>query len=124
MVSLSSLRDKINQRIFTADLKSTAVIASLTSQSTDKWGDEQSSYSAGTNIEVVPYLYTRDRLNYQPFGDAQEGEVDFVIKYDVTVNVSDRITWQGESYFIVEIDNSAFLGNGLVVQVVRCRRTK
>jgi hypothetical protein len=68
-------------------------------------------------------MYVADRLNYQPFGDLQEGQVDFVIKYDVTVGYRDKVTWQSQSYYVLEIDKSAFLGNGLVVQVVRCQRT-
>ena len=99
-----------------------AVLSSLTTSSTDKWGDEQSGYSAGSTIDVVPFLYVGNRLNYQPFGDIQESEIDLVIKYDVTLGVKDRIVFNGENYFITEIDNSAWFDNGLVVQIVRVRR--
>lgn len=122
MVSLSDLRSRIANRIFTSSIKSTALLASLTSPSNDKWGDQTGTYSAGSSIDVVPFMYVDNRLNYQPFGDLQEGEVDFVVQYSTTVTPTDQLTWQGDTYFITEVDDSAFLGNGLVVRVIRCRR--
>jgi hypothetical protein len=122
MVSLASLRDKVANKVFTADIKSSAVLSSLTSASTDKWGDEQSSYSAGTNIDVVPFTNVSKELSYQPFGDLQSGQSDFVIPYTVTVNPTDRITWQGDNYFVELIDKTPWIGGGLVVNIVRARR--
>lgn len=122
MVNLSSLRNKIAQRIFTADLMSSAVLSSLVTPSQNKWGDEVASYSSGATIDVVPFLYIKSRLSYQPFGDVQQGDVDFVVKYDVTLQPRDKLTWQGTDHLITEVDDSAFLGNGLVVQVIRCRK--
>lgn len=122
MVSLTDLRNRIANRIFTSAIMSTATLASLTAESTNKWGDQLSSYSAGTSINVVPFLYVKNRLNYQPFGDLQEGEMDFVLQHTTTVRPTDKVSWQGEDFFITEVDDSAFLGNGLVVQVIRCRR--
>jgi hypothetical protein len=122
MALLDDLREAIDDGIFSADIVSSAVLSSYVSPSTDKWGDETASYSAGTNIDVVQFTFINNRLNYQPFGDHQEGDVDFVVRYNQTLQVRDRITWQGNYYFIAEMDDSAFLGNGLVVRVLRCRR--
>ena len=59
---------------------------------------------------------------YQPFGDLQSGNMEFVVKHDVSLNEKDRLVWQGENFFIEQIDKSAWLGNGLVVQIIRARR--
>jgi hypothetical protein len=122
MVSLTELRTKIADRIFTSDIKSSALVCSLVTPSINKWGDEVASYSAGSSVDVVPFLYIGNRISYQPFGDLQEGQVDFVIKYDVTIGIRDKIVWQGDNYYISEMDKSAFLGGGLVVQIIRCTR--
>jgi hypothetical protein len=124
MTFLDDLRETVSDSIFTEDIQSSATLASLVSPTTDKWGDETASYSAGTSINVVPFVNVTNRVSYQPFGDQQEGDVDFVIKYDTTVTARDKITWQSDPYFIAEVDHNAFIGGGLIVQIIRCRRMR
>ena len=122
MALIDDFRSKIEARIFSADIASSATLSSLVSPSTDKWGDNTASYSAGASIDVIPFTYVSGRNNYQPFGDLQEGDVDLVVKYSVTVTIRDKITFNSTPYFIAEIDDSAFIANGLVVRIIRCRR--
>jgi hypothetical protein len=124
MALLNDLRDTIAESVFTDEIASSATLSSLTAPSTDKWGDEQSAYGTGATISIIPFQYIGNRLNYQPFGDLQEGQMDCVVAYNTAVGVRDKLTWQGEDYLVTEMDKSAFLGGGLVVQIIRFTRTQ
>lgn len=117
MATLSGIRNKLETKIF-SKFGSTATWEAYSSQTLDKWGDTTTSYATGSSITVVPYNYIVSRLNFQPFGNLQENEVALVVRYDQTIGVNDRITYDSTTYRVVEIEKYIY-DDGVLAQAIR-----
>ena len=117
MASLSSIRNKLDSKVF-AKLGSTAVVASRTDSSQDKWGDAAAeAYASGTTVTVVPFNYMSSDLTYEPFGNLQAGEVAIIGKYSDTFQPRDKVTYDSSDYFVKQIEKFVY-DDGVIAQAL------
>jgi len=107
MSKLTTVRNKLDKKLFDtgAVLRSSATLYTY-SEGTGSFGgynDSDATYSTGTSIACVPYNNIPNNLNVQSFGDMQEGDMFLVVRYNTTVNVRDKITFNGNNYKVQEI---------------------
>lgn len=117
MTLLTSIQDKINSKIFTR-LGSTVTRTPYTSQSVDKWGDATISYDSTEDISAIPYSMIDKRTEFQPFGDTQEGEIIMAFKYNQTLNVKDKVTFDSKDFLVRQVEKFP-LQDGFIVKIVR-----
>ena len=120
MVNVTALQDKINTKIFD-NLGSTLLMTSSVITSTDKWGDATMTSPDAISVKAVPWLHIKGRLDYQPFGDLQAGEVDMAFKHDQALAIGYTIVLSGNTYSINEIEEFP-LADDILVKVARLRK--
>jgi len=120
MVNVTALQNKINKKIFD-DLGSDLLVTSQLITSTDKWGDATYDTPTAVSTRAVPWLHVKGRLDYQPFGDLQSGEVDMAFKNDQTLAIGYKVVLSSEDYLISEIEEF-HLANNVLVKVARLRK--
>lgn len=113
MVNVSSLQNKINNKIFKA-LGSDITIKKLVSGSVDKWGDLEESYEADVVVKAVPYLHVANREDYNPFGDLDAGDVDMAFKFDADIGVGDVAVVNNVNFKVKEVEEFPLKDNILV----------
>lgn len=118
---LDSIRSKLAAKVFTTNLASTAVVETKAAEIMDKWGDPAITYGTPTTVYCVPYDYVKKTLNYQPFGDLQQGQTDMVFPYNVTISSGSRITYDGSYYTVLQI-SPINIQNGIAAIIVRLQR--
>ena len=135
MTLLSSVRNKIESKIFTR-LGSTATRYAYSSQTLDKWGDATITYGSTGGLEmpvtmpvtfetgssesitVVPYNYLTKNTNFQTFGDLQAGDLMMAFKYSQTLSEKDKIEYDSKTLFIRQIEDFV-ISDGVIVKVAR-----
>lgn len=119
MSRLTSIQGKLTSKIFnTTKLASTCTLYNLTGSTTyDKWGDASNNYTTGTTTTFVPYNNIDTRMNYQPFGDLQEGEMDSVFPYTTTIVVKDKVLFNSVNYEVKMIERYPFMDGNLALAV-------
>ena len=120
MVNVTALQNKINTKIFD-DLGSDLLMSSQVLGSTDKWGDATYDSPTPVSTKAVPWLHIKGRLDYQPFGDLQSGEVDMAFRYDQTIAIGYKVVLSSIPYLISEVEEFP-LANGILVKVARFRK--
>ena len=103
MVSVSSVRNKLQAKVFDK-LGSIISIEAYQSDVTDKWGDATITYAAGVDSQAVPYNHIKNLWKVEVFSDFQEGDVIIVVPYTTVVGPNDRITYNGEIWYIRQIE--------------------
>jgi len=106
MSKLTIVRAKLDKKLFTTDVLGSTVTLYVHSESTPSFGGYSggsASYDAGTDYVAVPYNLISKEINYQPFGDLQEGDMDIVFRYSVSVNVKDKITFNGNTLYVKQV---------------------
>jgi hypothetical protein len=121
MATLASIRDKLESKVF-SKIGSAVLVASTTANSTDKWGDASITYAAGASATAVPYDYYKANISFRPFGDLKEGEVVMVFKYDQTINVTDKVTFQSTDYIVKRIEEFFFQDGVIAKQVLLAKK--
>lgn len=92
----------------------------LATQATETYSEDtgwSEGYNTGTSIEAVPYNYFTGRVNYQEYGNLDLGDVNIVIKGDVTVAEKDKVTYLGTDYFVSAV-NPLPLGDTELAQIL------
>lgn len=85
-------------------------------------GEVQSnSYDSAQTITIVPYNVISERHSFEQFGQLESGDTDAAVKRDVDIDVDDRVSFNGETYEVREIEDSPYKGENLV-QIVRLHR--
>lgn len=124
MSKLETIRSKLDKKLFSLDgLGSTVTIYKLTRTDGDFGGyDNQSyTYDSGTDVIAVPYNAVTDRLTFHSFGEAKEGDIDIVFRYDVSIDVNDKVTMNGINYYVNQVKNIP-LNGGTVAIICRLSR--
>lgn len=116
MSRLASARTKINNKVF-EKMGTDGTIETVASSTTDKWGDTTYVYNTAVTTKVVPYNLFDNRNNFRPFGDLGERESDAVIPYDDTFNRYSKISFDGDTYYIRDIEKFLFIGGNLAFAV-------
>jgi hypothetical protein len=95
-----ALIDSMRNRVAVAFTKvgSTAELYTQTSTSYDEYGTEYSQVESSASIDIVPYNLFGGRINYQPFGDLNEGDSDAVVPWDTSISVKDKLTLNSVEY--------------------------
>lgn len=117
MVNATNIREKINTKVFDA-LGSTATLQLETSTLLDKWGDESATYGTATNIVVVPWYDLFSEKTYEAFGEPINGALDFAVRYDQSIDVDDKLTWNTKVYKVKSIQYYT-LKDTLLVKAIR-----
>lgn len=121
MVNLSSIRNKIGNKVF-AGLGSTVVLYSdNVSGSVDKWGDKTASYTLVGSVTAVPWNLFSERESFQPFGTMDEGDLDMAFKYNQTLAIGYRAVVFGKNYLITQVEEFPLL-DGNLVKIARLRK--
>lgn len=120
MVSLSSLRVKIENKIF-SNLGSSCLVASVTTSSIDQYGDASYTNPTAVSATFVPWNLIDPRRSYQAFGDLQEGEMDAAFRYTQDLAIGYVVTFGSTDYLVNEIEEFV-IQNGALVKVARLRK--
>jgi hypothetical protein len=121
MIPVNSVRERIESKIFHANVVSTAIRKPFTSQTLDAYGDATKTFGANQNFELVPYVNRVEQINHQPFGNFQEGDVAAVIRYSQSMAKDDVVTFKGTEYCVEEIVDYNY-GNLVVAKAIRLVR--
>ena len=116
MVSAAGVRSKLQTKVF-AKLGQTITIQNYASQTTDKWGDATVTYATGSSVTAVPYNYVKEQLAWESFGDLQDGETMIVVPYDTTIGPKDKVTFDGDTWYVKQIEDFP-MGDGTTNLVV------
>lgn len=116
MVSLSNVQSRINNKVFTG-LGSTALVSSLVSSSSSKWGDNTNTYSTPVSELVVPYNYINPK-SYEKFGILQTNEVDIFFNHLSTVNINSSVIYRGKGYIVTKYEDFPLL-DGILAKLCR-----
>ena len=102
-----ALIDSMRNRVAVAFTKvgSTAELYTQTSVSYDEYGAEYSQVESSASIDIVPYNLFGGRLNYQPFGDLNEGDMDAVVPWDTVIVTKSKITLNSVNYEVKQFEN-------------------
>lgn len=116
MSRLTSIQNKIQVKIFNG-IGSTGSLETISSKTTDKWGDETIVYNTAINIKIVPYNLIDYNRSYLPFGDLGENETDAVIPHDTVFSENDLLTFDGVAYKIINIEKFPFTDGNLAYAI-------
>ena len=114
MATLASIRSKLQSKVFDK-LGTTCVVSSVTSASTDKWGDASTSYATGNSYDVVPYDYVAKNLDYRPFGNLVDGTTAIILPYTATLNRTDKVVWNSTTYIVTRIEQYIYDGGVVAI---------
>jgi len=117
MVSKQALiRTKLASKVFNVIGKS-VTLNSKSSPVYNSRGELESITSVPSTITVVPYNLTEKDQVYESWGNLEEGETDMAINYEVTINVEDTITMEGDTWRVKAVEKNYLPDN--VVTIVR-----
>lgn len=119
MASAQSIKNKLETKVFNK-LGSTVSVSAY-SASYSKWGDETISYGTASSVTAIPYEYFPGRINYQSFGNLEEGDVIIIFPHDTTIDVRDKVTYSGSDYEVKEVEKFPLEGE---VVAIACRLSK
>lgn len=122
MSRLASIQNKIEAKIFQG-IGSDGTLETVNSKVQDKWGDETIIYNSPVAIKIVPYNLIDYSRSYLPFGDLGKNETDSVVPYGTVFAENDRITVDGKSYKIINIEKFPFT-NGNLAYAIRLVKQK
>jgi len=102
---------------------STAVIIPQTIGEGTRGGYEGKSETAGTSVstKAIPSKYIFSKGG-ETIGRLEEGTLDLTFCYDETINKDSDITWQGDTYDIIEIHNRYLQDVKVAIQVTIKRK--
>jgi len=126
MSKLETVRSKLDKKLFTTDqLGSEVTITPVTKSEGSYGGYSGDSESDGTSVDTVavPYSRVSSRVNFQGFGDLQEGEIQIVFRYDEDLDYDYKVTFDGTTYRIREIREIP-LNTGTAAVVVLLSKNK
>jgi len=122
MTKLTLIRNKLDKKLFnsSAVLRSTITITPITVDAGDFGGYSGQTQSEGTvdNAAGVPYNLFANRVNYQGFGNLNEGDMDCVFRYDVSINIGDKVTFNSVDYIVTQIKQIP-VNDGVAAIIVR-----
>jgi hypothetical protein len=119
MTLTAKFRNKLDKKVFaTGKLASDANFYAETSASYDEYGAKINVTETYTSVRIVPYNLFAGRVNYTPFGDMDEGDMDAVVPYDTTVTLKQKVTLLGETYEVKQFENY-LVENGIVAVALR-----
>lgn len=107
MADLASGRERIQGRLFDG-IGSNVTHEAFSSETTDKWGDATPSYAAGAIIKAIPYDYLSYNEQIKLFGEVSDTSVYMAFPYDSSVAQKDRITFDGDTFEVVEVRKPGF----------------
>jgi len=116
MVSLSNVQSRIYNKVFLG-IGSSAVVSSVLSSSTTKWGDTTTIYATGVTEKVVPYSMIADRI-YEPFGELKFNELDMVFSHLSSVTINSSIVYANKNYIITQLEQFPLL-DGMLAYICR-----
>ena len=117
MATKTSIRNKLATKVF-AKLGSSCTVASVASESTDKWGDATTVYATAVTTSCVPYDYITKRQDYQPFGDLSQGESVMVFPYDTVLHITDKVVFATTTYVVKQIEDFYYDGGSIAKSVL------
>ena len=117
MVSATGVQKKLLVKVFNA-LGSNATLQTKTGDTRNTRGDNTPTYSSASTITIVPWSYTYGQVDHLQFGELQTGESDFAIKHTDTVNMEDKINYDGKVFLIKNVGKFP-IKNANLVYVVR-----
>jgi len=117
VLSLAKFREKIQNSIYNA-IGSNATLQNVSSSSMDDdgYGDVTYTYGTGTAITLVPFNQL-EAESFQSFGDLLAGELNMIIPYDETVSNTTKITYEGDTYIVKELEKYPYQGGSLAYAV-------
>ena len=116
MVTVDTIRTKLNNKIFNRFAKVVTFISKLSPTYNDRGGEEGYVQST-TNVSIVPYNIISKKQSYESFGELQSGEFDAAIPYDVSVSIGTYFMMEGIQYEVKDIQPNYLPDN--VVTILR-----
>ena len=98
--------NKLAKKVFaTGKLASSATFYAESSAAYDDYGAKIDVAESGSTVKIVPYNLFGGRINYVPFGDLDEGDMDAVVPYDTSVSLDQKVTLAGTNYRVKSYEN-------------------
>lgn len=113
MATQDEIRDDLDDELFNSDIAKTVILTNLTAPTYNEWGELTNSVETTSSIPIVPYNLISDRRELDPSGDQDVGDYEAAIRYDVVVNLKDKILMEGDNYTIIDI-NPNYLPDNVV----------
>ncbi len=112
-------RTKLEKKVFAnGKLASDATFYIESSASYDEYGAKINVAETSTSIRIVPYNLFAARVNYLPFGDLNEGDMDAVVPYDTIVTIKQKVSLLNVDYEVKAYENY-LVENGIVAVYIR-----
>ena len=118
MVTLSSFRDKLDSKIWTADIASSVTVYGLASSVINDYQEVFWTNSAGLITQCVPYTTFAFQKDWESWGEPKSGQTDMAFPYytniaeDYIVVDSNFLT---KSYIVAEVENFPYGGGNLAI---------
>lgn len=116
MINLTNIQNRINTKVFIG-LGSTALVSSVVSSSSNKWGDKTTTYASGVSEKCVPYNMIYPKL-YEPFGTLKKGEVDVFFNHLSSISLDSSVVYDSKNYIVTNLENFPLL-DGTLAKLVR-----
>lgn len=116
MTLLDDTREDLQNDLF-SELGTSVTIYTLSTRTTDKWGDETTTYDTATIITAVPYNQGNVK-GWEKFGTLQSEVIELAVPYTTTPTMDDIYLYDGIYYEVGEINKYPLLGGNLVTTVV------
>lgn len=118
MATLASIQNKLQTKVF-SKLGSSLTVRRLTT-STDKWGDPSTTGTSDTAVTGVPFNFLKNNKTFNPFGVAQEGEIDMVLPYGTDIIKGDQVIFDSVTFDVFEIEKFPY-DDGNIAFLIRLK---
>jgi len=124
MSKLLNIRAKLDKKLFSTQvLGSNVTVQALIESGSDFGGYSGTveTYGSAVSVIAVPYNKTTFGLNYQSFGDLEEGEIMMVFRYDTVIEKNYKVTFMSESFRVKEKKDIP-LNDGIVAIICKLKK--
>jgi hypothetical protein len=118
MATLASIQNKLQVKVFDK-LGSSITVKALTT-STDKWGDQTTTGTVSTAVTAVPFNFLKNVKTFNPFGVAQEGEIDMVMPYGTDIQKGYVVTFDSTDFDVFDVEKFPY-ADGNIAFLVRLK---
>jgi len=116
MTLLDDNRDVLENDLF-GELGTDVTLYSLSSRTTDKWGDGSNTYNTGATVTGVPHNQGNVK-SWEKYGTLKSEVLEMAVPYTVTVTMDSIFLYDGIYYEVGEINEYPLLGGNLATIAV------
>ncbi len=116
------IRSKLDAKLFNTNLALTTTLINKSSPVYNDRGEIDSDTETSQVVKIIPYNIMNERQSHQAFGEMNEGDMDCAFRYDITMDINDIVSIDGQGYYIKQIEKN--LLPEYVVTITRLSKTQ